>query len=413
MRWWVLALALLACAAWAADWPQFRGPVGTGLALDPIRADWRAQPPKTRWTVALTDNGFAGPAVSNSTVYIIDHKGTDDIVRALDLRTGRERWRYSYPDAKKDVYGFARATPAVTKTRVYTLSREGKVLCLDARTGARCWQRDLVADFHGVRPQWGYAMSPYLDGGRLIVCPGGKGAAVAALDAATGATIWQGGGDDAPGYATPTLGILNGKRQYIIFAGAALLGVDAETGALCWRVPWTTELHPTVDTPIARAHFNANAAVPLVQSNTTGCEVFITTGYGHGSALIDVSADGAKIRWESKAMQSQYSSPVERNGFVYCTSDPNLLVCLEKATGKLAWKMAGFGRGGGVVAAGEAMVVMDGATGDAVLVRMSRGGYKELGRIRPLPGENRTAPIIADGCLLVRNRKALACVELR
>ncbi|MHB9133454.1 MAG: PQQ-like beta-propeller repeat protein [Armatimonadota bacterium] len=406
----VLLCLLAALCAWPADWPQFRGPAENGIAPETnIRKDWGKTPPNIRWTAPLTDDGFAGPAVADGIVYLIDHRKADDIVRALDLATGRERWRFTYADAKTNVYGFSRATPAIRNGKVYTLSRLGKVHCLDARTGKKLWMRDICAAFHGVCPQWGYSMSPCVDGDALIFCPGGKGAAVVALDRHTGKTLWQGGGSDAPGYATPVIATLEGKKQYVVFAGAALLGVDARTGTLLWRYPWTTELHPSVNTAAARAHFNANAAAPIIKGNT----IFITTGYKHGSALIEISKGKAICRWTSKAMQSQYSSPILNGNYVYCTSDPRTLVCLNVTSGKLVWKKDGINRGGGLVAADGVLLVMDGTTGEIIMVRMTPDRYQELGRFKAFTGENRTAPIIADGMLLVRNRKALACVELK
>ncbi len=407
MRW--LLLLLLTLPAWGADWSHFRGPAGDGFTPETrLRTNWAAHPPKIRWTVPLSDQGFAGPAVVGGVVYIMDHQGTQDLVRALDLRTGHERWRYAYPDATTQVYGYARATPAVVGGAVYTLSRLGKVHCLDARTGTVYWMRDLVQAFHGALPQWGYSMSPCVDGDTLVFCPGGKGAAVVALDRHTGATRWQGGGDDAPGYATPVVAMLNGERQYVIFAGAALLGVAARTGALRWRFPWATDLDKEVDTAVARAHFNANAAVPVVIGNT----VFITTGYGHGSALVDVTGNKPVVRWSTTALQSQYTSPIVADGYVYCTTDPRGLRCLDLRTGKVAWQHDAIGRGGGLAAAKGLLFVMDGLTGAVILVRLSPKGYTELGHVTPLAGENRTAPVLADGCLLVRNRKALACLDI-
>jgi len=394
----------------AADWPQFRGPAANGIAPDTgLTKDWAKHPPKARWTVPLTDNGFAGPAVAHGVVYLVDHQGTRDIVRALSLTTGQERWRFAYPDASPDVYGHARATPAIYDGKVYTLSQLGLVHCLDARTGKKRWARDIAADFHGVRPQWGYAMSPLVDGDALILCPGGKGATVVALDRRTGATRWQSGRDDIPGYSTPVVATLSGRKQYVVFAGAALLGFDAATGVLRWRFPWKTDLDPVIDSEAARAHLNANAAAPIVDGDT----IFITTGYGHGSALLKVTGDKPVCMWTSKEMQSQYSSPIYSNGYLYCTSDPHHLVCLSITSGQVAWKSETYNRGGGVVAANGMLFVEDGGRGEIVMVRMTPACYQEVGRFKPLGGETRTAPIIADGYLLVRNRKALACVPLK
>jgi len=405
-----IMLLLFPCCLFAADWPQFRGVSSNGFAADKgINTAWASHPPKVLWTVALTDDGFAGPSVAGGLVYITDHWKQQDIVRALDLHSGKERWRYCYPEAGPDIYGHARATPAVCGGKVYTLSQLGQLHCLDARTGKKLWALDIVKDLGGKTPQWFYSMSPLLDGNALILCPGGMNAAVAAVNRHTGKMLWRGGGSDAPGYATPVAATIHGIKQYVIFAGAALLGVDAASGMLLWRCPWTTPLDAEVNTPAARAHFNANAAAPIVIGNT----VFITTGYQHGSALVDVANGKASVKWCTLAMQSQYSSPIYANGFIYCSSDPRKLVCLNAATGAIAWQHDGIASGGGLAAIGGKLLVMDGASGEVILVSLSSDHYLELARIKPLGGESRTAPVLADGMLLVRNRKALACVDLR
>ena len=103
----------LICGAFAADWPQYMGPTANGIAPDTgINKDWNARPPKMEWKVALGDRGFAGPCVADGKVFIIDHAGDKDIVRALKLDTGQEVWRFPYPDTARENYGFARSTPA-------------------------------------------------------------------------------------------------------------------------------------------------------------------------------------------------------------------------------------------------------------------------------------------------------------
>ena len=58
------------------------------------------------------------------------------------------------------------------------------------------------------------------------------------------------------------------------------------------------------------------------------------------------------------------------------------------------------------------LIVGDGKTGDFALIKMTPESYQEVGRITPLGGQSWTAPIIANGKLLVRNTKALACLNL-
>src|ERR1035437_9042321 len=95
---------LLACAlAPGSDWPQFLGPHANGRSDEKhINKDWNHRPPKLLWKVPLRDGGFTGPAVSNGLVYLIDHEGSRDVVKALELKNGLEKWRYEYEETSQN-----------------------------------------------------------------------------------------------------------------------------------------------------------------------------------------------------------------------------------------------------------------------------------------------------------------------
>jgi outer membrane protein assembly factor BamB len=391
---WLFAFACV--RAVGADWPRFLGPNGDGISPEKgVNKRWKSRPPSELWRVRLTDDGYAGPSVAGGRVFIVDHEGTRDVVRALDLATGRELWRFEYEDLAKPNYGFARATPTVDGPRVYTLSATGNLFCLEAATGRKIWHVDLRKRFGGRPPKWNYAGSPLVDGERLVVTPGGPGAAVAALDKMTGRTIWRGGGSDLPGYATPVAAVIDEQRQYVVFTAQALIGVDAATGRLLWSVPWRTD-------------WDVNAATPIVM----GRDVFVTTDYSTGCGLVRVGPDGARVVWRNKEIRSHFSTGVLSGGYVYCTSVPGRLVCMDPLTGRVAWSRRGFERGG-LCGVDRTIILCDGRTGDVVMIEMTPDAYRELGRIRPLGGQSWTAPVVADGKLLVRNREALVCLDLR
>ncbi len=398
MRRAIAAIALtlsVQATLYAADWPRFRGPNADGLSPEmAINREWQQRPPKVLWQVPLGDSGYAGPSVSGGKLYIVDHQGDQDVVRALDLNSGDEVWRYPYKDATKEYEGFSRCTPVVDGDKVYTLSRLGTLVCLYAATGKALWWRNIIADFGGRLPQWQMAVSPLIDGNRLIVCPGGH-KAVVALNKSTGGVLWMGGGSDPSGYATPVLATIGGKRQYVIFTGKSLIGVATNSGAVLWRFPWTTR-------------FDVNAAAPIVIGNT----VLITSGYDHGGALVDINGKRATARWKNKEFQSKFSTPLLYQGHAYVTTERGFLICLDVATGQVRWRQPGFEWGGGV-GVGDTLIVQNGRGGDVVMVRFSPESYQEVGRVRPLSGRSWTAPIIAGGKLVVRNMQALACLDLK
>jgi len=401
------ATRLLACPAIAvcllgsgrargSDWPCFLGPNGDGSSPEKgINKDWGAKPPKELWRVGLSDNGFAGPSVADGKVFIVDHKGDQDIVRALDLEKGTEVWRFAYKDAAKHNYGFTQSTPAYDNGVLYTMSCSGKVHCLDAETGARRWVVDVKRQFKGKTGAWRYASSPLVDGQLVIVCPGGQNGVVA-LDKKTGQTVWasQGGGEKA-GYATAVKAKIDGRDQYVIFSGKSVVGVDAKNGRTLWRHAWETR-------------YDVNAATP----RALGRYVFITSNYRRGCALLKVSGGKALVAWENKEMQSHFSTPMVHEGHIIGTSDPGRLVCLDVKTGKVVWEKRGFEKGG-VCSVDGTIIVCDGKKGDVAMCELSTKGYRELGRIKPLGGRSWTAPIVADGKLIVRNKQEMVCLDLR
>ncbi|MEJ5170883.1 MAG: PQQ-binding-like beta-propeller repeat protein [Fimbriimonadales bacterium] len=391
----ITASSLLAAQS-PTDWNRFRGPNGDGISPETgIRKNWNATPPKLLWRVELSDNGYSGPAAAMGMVFLVDHSGANDVVRAFDLKSGREVWRHSYADAPNDNYGFFKATPLVAGGKVFVYSRLGKFLCLDAKTGKPLWTRELMADYRAPKPNWDMAASPVLHQGRVLVCVGGPNATLVALDPNSGKTVWHGGGSDPAGYATPVIATINGRPQALVFTAKALVGVDLSNGALLWRQPWETP-------------YDVNAATPVVLGNS----VFITSGYNRGCALVDITPQGPRIRWENKAVKAHFSSPILHRGVIYANSDPGELVCLDPASGRVLWKARGFEKGG-LCAVDGVILAMDGAGGDVVMVAMDPSAYRELGRFRPLGGQSWTAPIVSNGCLIVRNRSALACYSLR
>ncbi len=388
--------AALALAFQAADWPRFRGPNADGISPERgIRKDWNARPPAVLWRVDMGDDGYAGPSVSGGLVFIVDHSGDQDIVRARELGTGKERWRYAYAESSRNVYGFARATPTVANGRVYTLSREGRLLCLDAKSGRLVWQTHLKSDLGGESPMWGYAAPPLLNGKRLIVWPGGKQGAMAALDAETGKVLMRGGADDVPGYGMPVIATLSGRRQYVMTVWKGFVGVSTDTGELLWRIPWETT-------------DGTNVACPIV----IGDSVFVTSSYNMGCALYRIGRSGPEERWRNKEIRAHMNTPVLVGGHIYGIGDPTHLVCLDPATGNARWKEPGFEKGG-LVAVDGVLIAMNGSRGDVVMVKVNPERYEELGRFTPLGGQSWSPPIVADGKLIVRNRKALACIALK
>jgi hypothetical protein len=98
---------------------------------------------------------------------------------------------------------------------------------------------------------------------------------VVAYHKVTGELIWK-ALDDKQSYTSPMLVTLAGKRQLLVVSATRMMGLTIENGSVLWEYPWTTE-------------YEINSAQPLVIGDN---RVFISAGYDHGSAVIEIGPSG-------------------------------------------------------------------------------------------------------------------------
>jgi outer membrane protein assembly factor BamB len=387
-----LALLLLVTAALpleAADWPQWRGPQRNGISSETGWQAWPVGGPKRLWS-ARVGEGFSSVAVNGGRLYTMGNAGGKDTVFCLAAGTGRVLWRHSYPCPSGD-YGGPRATPTVDGNHIYTLSREGQAVCLNAGSGARIWVRDLRRDTGAAPPNWGFASSPLVLG-RLVIY--NVGAAGAALDKVTGRVVWKSGPGSA-GYASPVGFTAGAGRGVAIFSGRALIGVDPATGRQLWQFPWDTQ-------------FEVNAADPIFSGDT----VFISSNYNRGGALLRLARSGPPaVVWQNRNMRNHFNSCVLVDGFLY-GNDENTLKCIDLRTGQERWRRRGMGKGGLIAANGHLITLTE--RGTLVLSRANPGQYTELAHASVLRGTCWTHPVLANGLLYCRSHEGeLICLDLR
>lgn len=385
----------LTMLAFGADWPNFSGPTSDGSSPDTgINKDWGRKPPKELWRIALTDDGYSGPAVRDGKLYIVDHEGENDKLRVIDVATGKDLWQHEYKTTSRNNFGFTNSTPAVDDARVYLYSSEGDALAVDLATQKQLWRKNPISETGGKLPRWRNAISPVIDGDRVLFAVGGKNASIVGLDPKTGKEVFRGKGDFPIGYATPTIAEFDGKKQYLYFAQKHLVGIDAKTGAVLWKQAWETK-------------HDVNAARPIVVDGA----VFITSNYfpqTGGCALVKPAGGSAKIVWENKTLHSHFNAPVYANGLIFGVHMS--LVCMDPKTGATKWSEDRFEKGG-LLAIDGTIIVVDGQSGRVVMYEAA-GEKKKLGEIQPLKGRHWSPPIAADKKLFVRNQKSLVCLDL-
>jgi outer membrane protein assembly factor BamB len=352
--------------------------IGT-LPMGGLRELWKAS----------VGTGTSSITVSGERVFTMGNtEGKADDVWCFDAKTGHVLWKHEYPlDLdKRSFEGGTAATPTIDGDRVYTVSHQGDLFCLNASTGKPLWYKHYQQDFGARRPYYGFAASPLIEGNLLICEVGAKGASTIALDKMTGKTVWQ-SGDDALGYASPIAADILGHRTIVLFKSAQFIGLEAQSGRELWRQAWKTE-------------YDINAATPLV----TGNRIFVTSGYGSGCALFEVTAAGVSERWRNKNLRAHINSPVLWEGAIYgmdnTASSKSPLVCLDLETGNLKWTQR-LGGGAFVLADGKLVVLTE--PGELVIGTPTAAGFQSNLRQHVLPSRCWVQPTIANGRIFCRN----------
>ena len=220
----------------AVDWPQWRGVERNGVSPETgLAKSWPAGGPPLLWKAQGLGEGYAAFSVAGGRLYTQGQRGDREFVLAIDVKTGKKVWETPTGDAFRESRGDGpRGTPTLDGERLYALAADGALVCLETRTGKKIWTVDLMKRFATQPNYWGMSESPLVDGDRLIVTPGGRGASVVALNKITGETIWKSQSDEA-GYSSAIAFDLGGIRQIAVLTGEAALGLNINNGELLWR----------------------------------------------------------------------------------------------------------------------------------------------------------------------------------
>ncbi|HEY8504228.1 MAG TPA: PQQ-binding-like beta-propeller repeat protein, partial [Gemmataceae bacterium] len=301
-----VALAVLAAAARAGDWPQILGPARDGHSPERgLRTDWPAGGPPRAWETAV-GAGFSGPAVAGGKLVLFHRLGNDEVVACLDAATGKELWRSAYRTGYRDDFGFdegPRATPLIAGGRVFTLGADGELAAHEMASGKRLWRRNVREDYNAPKGYFGVACSPLLAGGRLLVNVGAPGAGIVAFDPATGKELWR-ATDDPAGYSSPAAATIRGRPHAVFLTRTGLVSLDPADGKVYFTKRWRARLAASV-----------NAATPLVR----GDRIFLSASYQTGAVLLEVG-DGNRLKevWSGDEMLSNhYNTSLLCGDFLY------------------------------------------------------------------------------------------------
>ncbi|MBV8881049.1 MAG: PQQ-like beta-propeller repeat protein [Planctomycetaceae bacterium] len=403
------ALPLLAAGpAPDSDWNQWRGPNRDGHSADTgLLKEWPAGGPPLAWKIADLGTGLSSVSVSGDRIYTMgDQEGTCSIV-ALNLSDGKTLWRAKVgkPDGG-DGYPGPRCTPSSDGKVVVAVGQFGDLVCVDSNDGKELWRKNMIADFGGKLPHWGFADSPLIDGENVICIPGGPKGTVVALKKATGDLVWQSAEvrDDAA-YTSIVPTEISGKKQYMVLTFETLAGLDPASGKVLWKTARKGKVAVIPD-PIQKDGF-----------------VFTTSGYKVGCNVFKLNGSGAdEVYSDEKAGVNDKNRTANHHGgmvlvgeHLYGTNEHSLR-CVELKTGKLIWENRCVGKGAVTFADGNLIVRSQDGKGSVALVEASPEGYKEHGRFDQPERSKKNSwphPVVSGGKLYLRDQDVLLCYDVK
>jgi outer membrane protein assembly factor BamB len=399
------------------NWPQFRGPDGTG------HSDSRGLPlhwSETRnviWKTPIHDRGWSSPVIYGRQIWLTSASkdGQQLFVLCIDRDTGKIIRDWKLFDVAKPQFAHpfnthASPTPVIEEGRIYVTFGAAGTASIDTKTFRVLWERRDIECNHFR----GAGSSPILFGNLLLMhFDGSDHQFVMALDKRTGKTVWrtkrsidfqdldQNGkpaadGDLRKAFSTPHVERINGRWEMISLGAKAAYSYDPFTGKELWRVE-ERDQHSASTRPVVghgMVYFPTGFAAGQLFAVRTGGKGLITDTH---------------VAWKVKRGVSNKPSILLVDDLIYMVGDTGIASCIDAQTGEQVWQQ----RIGGEYSASPVYA-------DGRLWFFSEDGKTAVlkpGRVFEQVGENRlddgflASPAIAGKAFYLRTRTHLYRIE--
>ena len=433
-----ILVLLAATGGAAADWPQFRGPQASGVdASVPLPIEWNvATGQNILWQTTLPGLAHASPIVSGDRIYVATAVGPGDAQLKVGLygdiepvqESGAYQWRLlalarssgkvlwnvvgleAVPRVKRHPKStHCNSTPATDGRHIVAIFGSEGLFCFDS-DGQLLWKKDLGpmdSGFFAVpSAQWGFASSPVIHDGKVIVlCDVLTSPFLAAFDLSTGRELWRTPRHDVPTWGSPTVIAADGRTQIVVNGWHHSGGYDVATGRELWRL-------------------NGGGDIPVPTPVFAHGLIYLTSAHGQLRPMRAIRPDAtgditpaepagtnAAIAWVHPRQGSYMQTPIAVGDWLYGCTDNGAVTCFEATTGKIIYSERLSAGGQGY----SASPVSDGRNlyfaGEAGRVSVVRVAGQFLPVATNALGETCMAtPAISDGKLYFRTRTKLIAV---
>ncbi len=333
---------LLACllvfssaAAFAGDWPAWRGPNGTGVADEKdVPLEWSAEK-NIAWKVEMPGEGNSTPIVFGDRVFVscASDGGKFRSLLCYHKTDGKLQWaksvRYGKREKTHNTNPYCSSSPVTDGERVIVWHGSAGVFCYDF-DGNQQWSVDL-GEFDHI---WGNASSPVIYEDRVIINAGpGMRTFLVALNKETGEQLWRRTLEDATStkvdefrgsWSTPVLFQQNDRDLMALSMPKRLIAFDPTTGDTVWSCEGLSLLAYT--SPLV------GDGVVVGMSGYGGPAIAVKMG-GRG----DVTETHRLWRHDKKNPQ-RVGSGVIVDGHIYILNETGIAWCLDLQTGEKRWE---------------------------------------------------------------------------
>jgi len=409
----LLCLLIFAPPGFSQITAQFRGPDRNGVFPgEGLLKSWPEEGPELLWAREDLDRGFASVSVTDEAIYLAGLEGTNEFLTILDLE-GNTVWRIQYGKGSRRTHRDTRCTPTVEGEKVYLVSGQGEVVCIDSRQRKIQWSVNAFEKFQGEFWQWEIAESPLLVDNKVIYTPGGKLTSMVALDKLTGETLWQTESLGTPSaFVSPILIEFGGKKIIVGVLTEHIIGVDAENGRFLWEIRYHDIETPTFH-PWAPKN---NCVTPLYHDG----HLFVTSGYDHVGIKFRLLGDGTEIEqvWINKDLDNHHGQVVLVGSYIYGSNWIDNPIgnwcCVDWKTGKTMYEKT-WETKGSVSAADGMLYCYEEKRGNLALVLPTPDDFSIVSsfRITLGSGPHWTQPVIHKGVLYIRHGPALMAYNIQ
>jgi outer membrane protein assembly factor BamB len=433
-----VSMLLLPTVLIGDNWPQWRGPMGTGVSTEKsLPTEWSMKQ-NVAWRSELAGLGVSSPVVWGNQVFVTYQVGAGTLrqgrhptfvqegnpadagetplggarpqaadekvsfaVAAFRASDGRQLWEHRMDAAGRlpdvhDKRNLATSSPVTDGERVYAWFSTGQLAAVDMN-GKPVWTRHLGQEYSPFDLDWGHASSPALYRDRLLLtCYQGSSAFLLALDKRTGKELWKvDRGRDVKSYSTPLVIETAQGPEVIVNSNESIEAFDPATGKSLWKY-------------VEPARF----AVPMpVYHDGT---LYVSRGYRSGPYwALKVGERGevpkSKLLWHVETGAPYTSSIVHHDGLIYMATEMGIVTCIDAKTGERVWRERLGGIYSASPVAADGKIYLASENGETLVLRAGR--TPQVAAKNKLDMRVIASPAISDGRIFIRGDRQLVAIR--